>query len=411
MAEQICVAIKTTGESCDKRCKAGETRCTLHLKSMNNNGKHTTEIKELKSLQKKEYTDKRNEFEHLVHAGNDQRKKLDIHLQAEFTLKKLKITHEEALQKLLVKHHREIQDTGVDPDQAARVRRAEAQRARDEIQQQAIERQVQQLRQQRHLFNQQLANNRREMREAGLDIDLEEQEVLINAIGAGAGANLPAVRNQELANFSADKQNIHRERTVVLTKEMVGKILAIDVPKQYKWNMTSVSQTPADIIGQCSLTPKAGWQMVAKYCQDESIYDLQKGIYGIVLDGVWQFILKSPHKDDLCKALRQEMEDNVGMCAQGNLSRLCNILSGYMDGMGPQESSSEVLGRLLPKLMDITNIVERLTKAHQILLENKVDVSEWESWLDPLISDQDDDSIIIIKMHGSKIEGVTIGKA
>jgi hypothetical protein len=191
---------------------------------------------------------------------------------------------------------------------------------------------------------------------------------------------------------------------------MIAKILAIDVPKEYRWNMETVSNTPGDIILACSLSPKSGWQMMSKYCQDESIYDLQKGIYGMVLDGVWQYVLKSPHKLDLCKALKQEMEDNIGMCSQGNLSRLCNILSGYLDGITQQEPVSEVLGRMLPKLLEIDDINERLSKAHKVFVENNVDESEYQTWLDPLLADQDYEYELSMTWENDKVTAITLNK-
>ena len=71
--------------------------------------------------------------------------------------------------------------------------------------------------------------------------------------------------------------------------------------------------------------------MTQHYCNDHDIYDLGKGIYANVLNGVWQYIKSSEHSEDLKRILKSELEDNLGMCAQGNLSRLCNILSGYME--------------------------------------------------------------------------------
>lgn len=416
MPSQFCVAVKTDGFTCDKKCKVGADRCSVHLKALHNNGRHTTEVKELKNLQKREYKDKYYEFDNLIFHENDVRKKHDLDIQRMYFLKKLRLEHEEALENLYNKHQREIQDTGVDPDQEARERREEANRRRYEEEMAFIQQQAEAAREMRRVA---LLQHRlqREMREAGEDVDIEEQVILLNAAGVqqvvmnnavGAGAQHVVQEKKELAVFAADKQNIHRERTVAFTKEMVRTILAIDVPKEYKWNMDVVSKTTADIIDQCSLTPKAAWQMVAKYCQDESIYDLQNGVYGKVLDGVWQFILKSPHKSDLCKALKQEMEDNIGMCAQGNLSRLCNILSGYMDGVGSQESVADILGRVFPKLMNIADINDRLSKAHRALEDAGVDVSEWIDWIEPLLSDQDENAKVIFKKEGDKVTSIII---
>jgi hypothetical protein len=102
------------------------------------------------------------------------------------------------------------------------------------------------------------------------------------------------------------------------------------------------------------------------------------------LNSVWQYIKASPDAEDLKKILASEMQDNIGMCAQGNLSRLCNVLAGYMDGIGVQESVAEIMGRLLPPLMEIEDEKQRIDAAVVILKEHKVPVSNWDDWLDAL---------------------------
>jgi len=140
---------------------------------------------------------------------------------------------------------------------------------------------------------------------------------------------------------------------------------------------------------ECNLSQKAAWQMMSQYAQDTSIYDIEVGIYGKVLDCVWQYVKASSDKEDLCRIIKRELEDNIGMCAQGNLSRICNVLAGYMDGIGSQESLSERLGRLLPPLMELEDVTERIRQALVILRDNHVPVGEWDTWMDPLIEDGD----------------------
>ena len=127
--------------------------------------------------------------------------------------------------------------------------------------------------------------------------------------------------------------------------------------------------------------------MISQYAQDTAIYDIEEGIYGKVLDSVWQYIKTSSEKEELCRVLKQEMEDNIGMCAQGNLSRICNILAGYMEGINSQESVVEKLGRLLPPLLKISDLWTRLHTAFQILREHNIPKEEWESWTDPLLDE------------------------
>jgi len=120
------------------------------------------------------------------------------------------------------------------------------------------------------------------------------------------------------------------------------------------------------------------------YCSDATIYDLEPGIFGKVVDGVWQFINKSPDKADLKKILAAELRDNIGMCAQGNLSRMCNVLQGYLEGIGQKESVAEILGREFPKLMEVENETDRVYMGTELLRNNNVPDDQWEAWLQPL---------------------------
>jgi hypothetical protein len=168
------------------------------------------------------------------------------------------------------------------------------------------------------------------------------------------------------------------------TKKIVECVRRIAVPPEYAWDRLVTSRTPFEIGLECKLSQKAAWQMISQYAQDVAIYDIEPGIYGKVLDSVWQFIKNAPEKAELCNVLRQEMEDNIGMCAQGNLSRICNVLPGSLEGIGQKESVSEILGREFPKLMEIEREPDRLREGERILRENAVPEGEWENWLEPL---------------------------
>jgi hypothetical protein len=361
MADHICVGIKTDGVRCNKRVAEGQ-RCRIHLKTVETHGPNATAVRELGYQHKKAVRELEAQGLQQVHAVQDNLQlRNDIAIDNLHELAFLKNRQKREIELLLRAQRDTIRLTGIDPDEAANRRRA----AEDEQRRQEFQNRV----------NQILRHN--------------EERAAANL--AQANHRVEAVRppRGDLADFAADAQNVHTTTAVNATKEMVAIILSIPVPDEYKWNGRECSKTPGEIIMSCRLTPKAAWQMAAKYCQDESIYDLGKGIYGQVLDGVWQYILNSSDKADLCRCLKQEMEDNIGMCAQGNLSRLCNILAGYMEGIGPQESVAELLGRLMPKLMEIDDLSQRLAEAFKIMKDNNVPLGEWKKWLAPLTMDQD----------------------
>ena len=84
----------------------------------------------------------------------------------------------------------------------------------------------------------------------------------------------------ELAAFAADNQNVHTAQSVEMTKAVVQRVLKIAVDKEYQWNRTVVSRTPAEIIWACRLSPQVALQMMHKYCSPENVYEMGAGIYG-----------------------------------------------------------------------------------------------------------------------------------
>jgi len=186
-----------------------------------------------------------------------------------------------------------------------------------------------------------------------------------------------------LAQLANDRQNVHTAVVVQKVKETVQKVLQIPVPPEYQ---TETLKTSGEIILECGLSKQAAWQMMAKYCGDEDIYDLGRGIYARVLNSVWQYIKASPDAADLKKILASEMQDNIGMCAQGNLSRLCNILSGYMEGLVVDvKSKNEIIGERLASLIEIDDTKQRVAAGVRILQELEVPFEERDIWLDTLI--------------------------
>jgi len=186
--------------------------------------------------------------------------------------------------------------------------------------------------------------------------------------------------NNDIRAFAGDNQNVHTSVAVKQTQDIIKKVLEIPVPDQYKWNPDVCSLTPAEIISACKLKQQAVLQMMVKYTSSETIYEMENGIYGKTLDAVWQFVKNSDDKECLIQTLKTELEDNIGMCAQGNLTRLANVLAGYVDGIKPVESLQDAISNL----MKIPNAEKRIDMASNLLRQHGVPVAEWEAWLEPL---------------------------
>jgi hypothetical protein len=339
------------------------------MKILIDNGPHTVARKELQYRQRAIYNRTRTEAIERILQENDPILQERMNEDLEHQLSILKVTQARDRNILVREQDDEIRQTGIDPDEGPRIRR-----------------QAQQV-------------------ERGRILRARWQEHLALAGGIVANVVQEEQPRGELENFARDNQNVHTRIAVRQTKDMIQKILTIPVPEEYRWNISECSKTPGDIIMSCKLTPKGTWQMTSKYCQDEDIYELGHGIYGKVLDGVWQYVLNSTDKDDLCAILKQEMEDNIGMCAQGNLTRLCNILAGYMEGIGVQESPAEILGRKLPLLMEVESVESRLNEAFKLLVDLGIPSEQWLSWVQPLV---DSGTLSFKSSYDGELVGFTV---
>ena len=362
--ENRCVGITADGRPChNRKCpEVGDgNRCRIHFNTVQRYGPHQTEINEIKAKHKFIKSQRINAF-YVEH-------RIPLNEEAQFQLAGLKQLLKDAkrdeLEAAIERHRVERHRLGHDPDAPARERQHQEDLRR-------LQQRVQ----------------RRDLRVGDARVRLAAIREIVDNLGVGGAAD-----NRELARFTADPQNVHTTQMVKQTKKIVAKVREIPVPEDYRWNIHITSKTAGEIIAECKLSIHASCQMLTQYSHSTAIYDIEEGIYGKVLDSVWQFIKNSPDKEDLCRILKQEMEDNIGMCAQGNLTRLCNILAGYLDGVAPPESTADKMGRLLPPLMEIEDPLERIYKAFEIMKENHVPFEEWDNWVGPFIDDDVEDSV------------------
>lgn len=385
MADTRCIAIKSSdGQRCTKRGVNGG-RCAAHHTIMTREGPNKTELDEIRyraNAARKVLADQYTTA--MIALGpdpwrNNRDAYNEVHRNHAIELRQLNANRQLEYEAARVRQEAEIIRTGINPDAVQDAARL-------------AERQRQHVAHQARIAAWQAAQN-----------DRRDRAMQAVHQPAQAAANGVLARG-DLAGFAHDRQNVHTTAAVKQTMNVIKEILKIEVPLEYRWNMKTVSKTMSEIISECELTPASAWQMVAKYCSDERIYDLQSGIYGKVLDCVWQYIQKSSDKEDLKKILKSEMRDNIGMCAQGNLSRLTNILAGYIECVVVVESMQDKLGRLLPPLMDIEDISQRLIAAARVFVEVELPPEQWEAWASGLLIDQEPDDAREMFIHDGIID-------
>jgi hypothetical protein len=415
-----CTALKAYGILCGKSIAQHATLCGIHRTSQENSGPNTFELKQLKIKHKKERMDMINYHSNMMFQFQEnlppipagitnfiqyralQRAELQGRIDTECA--ELKLRQRREIVQMNQRHTTErLANGGIDPDQAAKDReivrnqKRQVDRLFAMLIQNPTQRNIDRIADRLNIIRARIEGLIRngfggdggvlELHALRENITMRIQTFIIaqaqlNPVAPVVQAN----PNENLGAFSRDNQNVHTTVAVEQTRKNIAEILKIPVPEDFRWNTKKLPETYKQIIIFCKLSPKAVWQFSSMYCSDATIYDMEPGIFGKVMDGVWQFISNSPDKVDLIEILGAELTDNIGMCAQGNLSRVCNVLQGYMEGIGQKESVSTILGREFSKLLDVENDTERVHQGIEILKNNNVPEIEWESWLEPLRS-------------------------
>ena len=368
-----CNAVTIKGEPCARgRNKSGF--CTVHEKCRTEHGPHEFEKEQLKfrfNKANRELTEKYREDMRTI--PDTERPIRNLQYMRDRGV--LRANHLRDVTAMAERHRQEIEETGVNPDAEAIARKEAKARAKAEKQRRDME-----------ARDRRIAEGLLELERIHAENDRWQQEFMQRrnhvydpVVFAPAE---PVVR--DLRDIAGDRQNIHTTEAVNHTKSIIEKIRKVEVPEDYRWDPENCSKTPGEIIAECRLSQKAAHQMMSQYAQDTSIYDIEAGIYGKVLDSVWQFIKNHEDRADLIGILRSELQDNIGMCAQGNLTRICNIVAGYVDGVTMMEPLAEKLGRLLAPLMDVEDALDRIAQAEKILEELNVPAEERDTWMEPL---------------------------
>jgi hypothetical protein len=110
-------------------------------------------------------------------------------------------------------------------------------------------------------------------------------------------------------------------------------------------------------------------------------------LYQRVLDGLVAKIAQVPHEmfEELCKRIWEECDEAVGMCCEGHLARLANVLVGFDEAFKPPVPVGEILQQ---KMADIAQMKLspklKLQKAIAVMDELAIPIAERDPWLEAM---------------------------
>jgi len=181
--------------------------------------------------------------------------------------------------------------------------------------------------------------------------------------------------NKTNQNIYSDNQSVHNYNIEFTTNKSV-----IDFISSYKCKETDVYE----LINELNI-PINVKNILLNYCSDEYIHSKLQLKYKEILLPVLDFIKNNINKEELLKILYQEIQDSLGKCFQGRISRTINILNGYHECVNINISDNEQIGNLIinlrKKYLNQSELEENFIKEMQERNYTNDIIKEWLNYI------------------------------
>lgn len=160
-----------------------------------------------------------------------------------------------------------------------------------------------------------------------------------------------------------------------LTEHLRGLIYAAYYKQWYSDNYTLLSNIESTI------------KDMKDWGNRTSVMKKGENVYKATLRGLWAKIKESPSRTELVKRLYEECYEAVGLCADGHVGRLCNVMVGFDPEFTCSISPMEYFQNSIALISENTHSTQEMKLQHATDLMNSVGMPEGErkAWLDALL--------------------------
>jgi hypothetical protein len=175
-----------------------------------------------------------------------------------------------------------------------------------------------------------------------------------------------------LGEIATNKQSVHTAAVSEQTNRAMEVLLSQTVPETL--DVVKVFDFRKDKLLRDDVRK---WYK-AETCKAENDY-----LYRNTLNGLWVLIQAHKEKVELLNRLFEEMKESVGMCCEGHLSRLCNVLVGFDDRFSPPVPVGELLQQRISAIASQeVSVEQKVCLAWAVFEELKIPLEERDAWIE-----------------------------
>jgi hypothetical protein len=197
----------------------------------------------------------------------------------------------------------------------------------------------------------------------------------------------PGVPRGNLHLIAMDRQNVHTRAVSQQTNQALDILLALQRQRR------RIIRAPEWMAARWLPRSYGSWLAVSRTVNDmmqwyntNTCRTTGDQLYRFTLDGLYLKISSHPSEDtknELYKRAFEECSESVGLCCDGHISRLCNVLVGFDEAFEPPVPFGEILQNKMAALfaLDIPT-EEKLAQAIAFFNEYAVSEEERAPWLE-----------------------------
>jgi len=183
----------------------------------------------------------------------------------------------------------------------------------------------------------------------------------------------------DLQRLALDKQNVHTEAVNKQTSDAQKYLLETSVPNGQK----TVDEIWSAWSGQNTKQRKKVVRDIEKWYETADCVKMKDWLYKRMLDGLWARIKVHKYRTELTQRLWEEAFESMGMCCQGHLSRLANVLVGFTEEVKAEVPVGEILQQKIAAIAEKAIGVEyKVCEAWTVFEELKIPMEERDAWIE-----------------------------
>ena len=223
-----------------------------------------------------------------------------------------------------------------------------------------------------------------------LNVDADLLSILIDTRDRTGDNRVVKITSAILHTTYNNAQNVH---LTSVQKSMANSISYI-MKYRNKYKETGAGIGEIDYIRkalQDMNVSKKLTKKIIKKCGDRIPHSIYNVNFIDVLISVCSIIYESEHKDTLLIIMRDELQDGINTCFTGQITRMVNVLNGFVDEIKISISNTEELSNSIIALRkryaliykDIDKyITETIPVVWQMLEDNCISEAEHKMWLE-----------------------------